>query len=75
MRLRHIWYRTWAQCRRLACWMAGRHTTSGADWGYGMKGIVDLYCPNCLQIVRRVPLDDHPQNAAVFDALDLDEAV
>ena len=51
------------------CRLQRRHTEQESDWGYGMNGVVDLYCPNCLQIVRRVPLDDFPGNDAVFSVL------
>lgn len=52
------------------CRLLGKHTVTDGDWGYGMKGMVDLYCPHCLQIVRRVPLDDFSSLDDLFFWLD-----
>lgn len=56
--------------RRIGCIMRSMHTHIDSDWGYGMNGIVDRYCPNCLQIHSRVPLDDFEHSDQVFKALD-----
>ena len=59
-------YRFRAEARRLFCRASRRHTESLCEWGYGLDGMVDLYCPNCLQLVRRVPLDDFEERDAVL---------
>lgn len=56
--IRVFFNRRWGAIKRMWCILKGTHLVSSADWGYGGAGIVDLYCPNCLKIVRRVPLDD-----------------
>lgn len=61
--LRHRLHRLRGYVRAWVCRLRGQHTTTAADYGYGFDGVVDLYCPNCGKIVRRVPLDD-------FDGLD-----
>ena len=52
------------------CKRRRQHFTTTCDWGYGMNGMIDLYCPNCLQVVDRIPLDDFNGIDSVLDAID-----
>lgn len=56
--LRHRIHRGLGQLRKLICIVRGRHVEADSEWGYGWGGVIDLYCPNCLQIVRQIALDD-----------------
>ena len=64
-------YRTRARLRALCCKASGRHVASPFDWGYSFRGKVDLYCPHCLQLVRRIPLEDFESMGAVFSAVEI----
>lgn len=69
--LRHRWYRARGFFRKVICILRGTHIVSESDWGYAGDGMVDAYCPNCLKIVRRIPLDDFPGTGQVIDVLEL----
>jgi hypothetical protein len=45
------------------------HVVSAGDWGYAGGGMVDCYCPNCLQIVCRKPLEDFQGMDAVVETV------
>jgi hypothetical protein len=64
--------------RRSLCILRGRHTAKGGDWGYALafaggdrRGMVDRFCPNCMKLVDRVPLDDFEHSGDVLDVIDL----
>jgi hypothetical protein len=73
--IHHRLYRVRARLRRFVCRLRGRHTEEGGDWGYamreqfGQKGIVELFCPNCMQLVRCCPLEDFDSMDEVLAAL------
>jgi len=48
----------WRWLRILRCRLKGGHFYSPTEWGYGMKGVVDLYCDNCRVKFDSMPLED-----------------
>lgn len=62
---------------KVICIIKNQHTSKDGDWGYavnfakrGRKGLVDLFCPNCLQFVRKIPLDDFDKKDEILDTLE-----
>lgn len=72
--LRHRIHRGLGRLCKFVCIVRDRHTESHADWGYGGNGMVDLYCPNCLKLVRRVPLDDFRALDDLISAVEIAKA-
>lgn len=75
--MRHHFYRLCGRIRHLVCILRGRHTAEGGDWGYalhekfGQKGMVDRFCPYCMKLVARVPLDDEERRDEILDWVDV----
>ncbi len=55
--------------RILWCWLRGRHGVELDGWGYGMAGMVDLYCDGCGAKFGTIPLEDFEGMPAVFEAI------
>ena len=65
-----VWkHRLLARLQAVLCRWRGQHVISGSDWGYASNGMVDCYCPNCLQIVARKPLEDFSGMQGVIDTV------
>ncbi len=51
------------------CRLRGLHGADLDGWGYGMAGIVDLYCDNCGAKFAQTPLDDFEDADYVLDLI------
>ena len=51
------------------CRANGGHFEDADAWGYGMKGMVDLFCGRCGVSFKQVPLEDFEQMERVFELI------